>query len=440
MTKLSSDVVHPLVLEPDGPLDDLAWLDEAIGDARVVAIGESAHYNHEFLVLRHRLLRYLVERHGFGAYAMESGFPEGWRADAWVRDGGPDELGFVLATGMTSLMGPWAEIRDLMAWLRHHNQNTTRKVGFYGIDLPGSVVSTLPGLELVFDYLGEADPEFEADPAIRDTAGALAASSPFSAPAAMAAYGQLEQSTKDKFTGGLAGLVARLAAQRVEYVGRTSLDAYGRAGRALAGAVALDALARAMAGGDRQAMMNMRDAAMADTIEWILGREERIVLAAHNGHLQRRPGALPDMPPMTPLGMHLAERLGRDYVVIGTTADTGQILTTGPEFYAGTLFSPLPQASPDSIDGLMAASHDSPFGVDLRRLSGADTAAVRAAGRQRVLADHYGDVGVLAAFDVLVHVPVLTPAHPDADALAHAPADVQGPFAAYQQSLTAPAE
>lgn len=440
MTRLSADAVHPLRLDPDAPLDDLTWLDEAIGHARVVAIGESSHYNHEFLALRHRLLRYLVQRHGFSAYTLESGFPEGWRADTWVRDSGPGELGSVLATGLTSLMGLWTEIRDLMTWLRHHNQTTTRTVGFYGIDLPGSVVSTLPALQLVFDYLGTVDPEFKPDPALLDTAGGLAASSPFSAPAAMAAYGQLDQSAQDSFTAGLAALVDRLTARRVEYVGRTSVDAHGRACRALAGAVALDALARAMAGGDRQAMMNIRDAAMADTIEWILGREERIVLAAHNGHLQRWPGALPGMPPMTPLGLHLDDRLGRDYVVIGTTADTGQILTTGPEFYTGTLFSPLPPASPDSIDGLMAASHDGPFGVDLRRLSNADTAAVRTAGRQRVLADHYGDVDALAAFDVLVHVPVLTPAQPDADALAYAPPDVQEPFDAYQQSLTAPVE
>lgn len=127
-------------------------------------------------------------------------------------------------------------------------------------------------------------------------------------------------------------------------------------------------------------------------------------------------------------------------MVIGTTANTGQVLTTGPEFYTGTLFSPLQPATPDSIDGLLAASHDGPFGVDLRRLPDADVEAVRAARQQRVLADHYGEVDVLGAFDVLVHVPVVTPAHPDTDALAHAPADVQGPFDAYQQSLTAHAD
>ena len=51
-------------------------------DSGVVAIGESTQYNREFFQLRHGLLRYLVERHGFSACAMESGFVEGWLVDA----------------------------------------------------------------------------------------------------------------------------------------------------------------------------------------------------------------------------------------------------------------------------------------------------------------------------------------------------------------------
>ena len=88
-----------------------------------------------------------------------------------------------------------------------------------------------------------------------------------------------------------------------------------------------------MARGDQQQMMLNRDAAIADTVEWILRREDRVVLAAHNGHIQRWPGTLPGMPPVTPTGMHLADRLGGDYVVIGTTSGTGQTLNTGADFY-----------------------------------------------------------------------------------------------------------
>ncbi|MFD0472221.1 hypothetical protein ACFQ0B_30910 [Nonomuraea thailandensis] len=76
--RLGDTAIIPLrTLDPAAALNDLEWLDDAIGDARVVAIGESAHYNRETYELRHRLLRYLVERHGFGAYAMETGFTEG---------------------------------------------------------------------------------------------------------------------------------------------------------------------------------------------------------------------------------------------------------------------------------------------------------------------------------------------------------------------------
>jgi erythromycin esterase len=75
-------------LDPRAPLDDLEPLREVIGDARVVAIGESAHYVREFYLLRHRLLRFLAERLGFTVYALEAPFTEAHAIDAWVQ-GGP---------------------------------------------------------------------------------------------------------------------------------------------------------------------------------------------------------------------------------------------------------------------------------------------------------------------------------------------------------------
>ncbi|MFD0662204.1 erythromycin esterase family protein [Thermocatellispora tengchongensis] len=134
--RLSAAAVIPLcTLDPAAALDDLEWLDETIGNARVVAIGESAHYNRESYELRHRLLRYLTERHGFGAYAMETGYTEGWQADAWVRGGNDDRLGEVMAGGLTSLMGLWRQMGSHLEWMRRHNASAERPVGFYGIDL-----------------------------------------------------------------------------------------------------------------------------------------------------------------------------------------------------------------------------------------------------------------------------------------------------------------
>ncbi|WP_052371419.1 erythromycin esterase family protein [Amycolatopsis taiwanensis] len=432
--RLSSEAIRPLrTLDPAGPQDDLTWLDEVIGDARVVAIGESAHYNRESYQLRHRLTRYLVERHGFGAYAMESGFVEGWLTDSWVR-GGPDQLGKVMANGMTSLMGLWTEMRAHLEWMRQHNdRNDTadRPVGFYGIDLSGSNVSLLPGLNAVVAYLAEAEPAFEVDSGIRETVAAFAVPSAFSLPKAAAAYGQLEPEHRDALTAGLANLMARMEGRRLDYQQRTGVDAYERALRSLRLTVTIDAIARAMAQGDRGSMFFNRDNAIADTVEWILRREDRIVLAAHNGHIQRWPGIWPDLPPVTTMGMHLADRLGADYLAIGTTNGTGQTLNTGADFYDGKLFTDLEPPRPGSLDALMAASGAGPFAVDLRRLSPADTDTVRAVSQQR-LNPFYPDVNPLDAYDAIVHLPHVTAAEPDNAALAHAPHDVQEAFSQWK--------
>ncbi|MFC6083185.1 erythromycin esterase family protein [Sphaerisporangium aureirubrum] len=430
--RLSGEAVIPLTtLDPAAALDDLGWLEEAVGDARVVAIGESAHYNREFYQLRHRLLRYLAERHGFGAYAMETGFAEGWLADGWVRAGEDEGLGHVMANGMTSLMGLWTPMRDHLEWMREHNRTAARPVGFYGIDMPGSMASLLPGLDAVLAYLAEADPEYQADPAIRDTAAAFAQTSAFSLPALVSAYAGLAPERRDALTAGLAELASRMTARRLEYRGRTTAGAHDRASRSMDVTVTLDTMLRAMPRGDRQEVMLQREAALADTVEWILGREDRVVLAAHNAHVQRWPASLPGMSPVTMMGMHLAERLGEDYLVIGTTSGTGQTLNGAPSFYAGELFTDLADAPPPgSLDALMAASHDGLFATDLRGLSASDAATVKAVTSQRHGVYH-SELNPLDAYDILVHVPHVTAAEPDQAALACAPAGVREPFAGW---------
>ncbi|GAB7029701.1 erythromycin esterase family protein [Streptomyces sp. NPDC021749] len=429
--RLSTEAIRPLrTLDPEGPQEDLGWLDEAIGDARVVAIGENAHYNRESYQLRHRLMRYLVERHGFGAYAMETGFVEGELTDEWIR-GGQGRPGNVMANGMTSLMGLWTEMRAHLEWMRQHHRDSGGPVGFYGIDLSGSNLSLLPGLDAVIAYLAHADPEFEMDPRIRETASAFAASSAFSLSQAVAAYGRLAPERRDALTAGLADLTARMEGRRLDYRQRTTADPYERALRALHLTVTIDANVRAMARGDHGSVLLNRDAAIADTVEWILQREDRIVLAAHNGHIQRCPAGLPGMPPAATMGMHLADRIGEDYLVIGITNGTGQTLNTGADFYAGKLFTDLEPPRPGSLDALMAASSDGPFATDLRRLSPADTEALRAISQQR-LGTLYCEVSPLDAYDAIVHLPHVTAAEPDDTALANSPQEVQMAFSRWK--------
>ena len=62
---------------------------------------------------------------------------------------------------------------------------------------------------------------------------------------------------------------------------------------------------------------------MAQTVGWILEREERVLILAHNLHIQRVPYGLSwlsetgSASAASSLGQHLAARLGDDYRVIG---------------------------------------------------------------------------------------------------------------------------
>ncbi|RKT55687.1 erythromycin esterase [Saccharothrix australiensis] len=78
------------------------------------------------------------------------------------------------------------------------------------------------------------------------------------------------------------------------------------------------------------------------------------MLAAHDGHVQRRPGTAS----MTPMGLLPTDRLGSDHVAIGTTTGTGRTLSTSADFYAGELFADLEPPRPGTLDAITSASHD----------------------------------------------------------------------------------
>lgn len=430
--ELSSEATIPLsTLDPEAPLEELPWLDEAIGEARIVAIGESSHYNEEYALLRDRLLRYLVLRHGFTAVVQESGFLEGELVDEWVRGGADSDIGSVLANGLTALMGLWRPMRAQLEWMREHNKTSSRPLRFYGVDLPSSQISLLPSLDALGDYLARVDPDYRMDPELRATAEEFAVSSPFTMARAFGNYGDLAVACRDALSAGLSELDTRMAALRFEYVERGGRAAYARARRVLRLAIAQDAMYRELAAGRTDGTRSsLRDAEMAETIEWILSSEERIVFLAHNGHLQRCPIELPGMmAPANTVGMHLAERYGEDYVPIGTTSGAGEVL--GDEFFSGNFFAPLEAPRQGSLDALLETGPRGPFVLNPHGLSEVDTEALRAVTEQRIGA-YYGSIDPMAAYDLIAHLPWVSGAEPDEDAVANAPSDVREAVASYR--------
>jgi erythromycin esterase-like protein len=119
--------------DPTLDLQDLAPLADSIGDARVVGLGESTHGTREHFQLKHRLVRYLVEEHGFDIFAIEAGTPEAHRLDAYVLggEGDPREL----IAGMYFWTWNTEEVLAMVEWMREHNARSEHKIHFTGFDM-----------------------------------------------------------------------------------------------------------------------------------------------------------------------------------------------------------------------------------------------------------------------------------------------------------------
>src|SRR5262245_30393489 len=117
---LRANAVRLSSTDPEASLDELEPVRDIVGDARVVGLGESSHFLHEIYEINHRLTRFLVERMGFTAFALESSWPDGLRMAEWVRTGAGD-LDELLSHSVSWRWGTSEEVRALFQWLRARN-------------------------------------------------------------------------------------------------------------------------------------------------------------------------------------------------------------------------------------------------------------------------------------------------------------------------------
>jgi erythromycin esterase len=421
---LRANAVRLATLDPDADDEaDLEPLLDIVGDARVVALGESMHRVHEFFQIRHRIFRFLARRAGFTALVMESGFPEAWTVNAWVRHG---ELGLheILNRGVTYHFGKCQEMLDQAAWMRQYNIAAERPVGFYGMDVPDSAASALPGVLLALDLLDEVDPQYAAAARTRllerfrylpgDRSGLAQAAS------TIKAYLALPDTARFELTARIGDLVERVRARRLEYIDalgdRERVDAALHAAEVARSA---DAFLSAMSAGPTRTWppANIRDAAMADTVAWILRREPRILVAAANGHVQKAPYLAPPFvaQAMTTLGQHLAEGLGDGLVVIGSAYGGGRTWLHRPapddlDGHSTPFIEDVGASDPASLDAALASAGIGDFAIDFRTADASAAGALdKTTGTQN--GPYVQPADARRAFDAMIYVNRVTPWH-----------------------------
>jgi len=297
---------------------DLEPLLERIGDARLVLLGEATHGTSEFYRMRARITRELVERKGFDVVAVEADWPDAARIDHYVRDLEHPAPDWVAFTRFPTWMWRNQEMRELVDWLRRHNEARPRdeRTAFYGLDL----YSLYTSIGAVLTYLDEVDPASAA--AARERYGCL---TPWESDPAKYGYAALTaryRSCEDDVVRMLQELLDR----RLDYLtydGERYFDAVQNA-RLVTQA---ERYYRVMYYGGPHSW-NLRDSHMFQTLRRVLrarGTGSKAVVWAHNSHLGDASATEMGARGEINLGQLCRRHMGRLVYSIGFGTDHGTV-------------------------------------------------------------------------------------------------------------------
>ncbi|MEO8034718.1 MAG: erythromycin esterase family protein, partial [Acidobacteriota bacterium] len=278
-------------VDPLSDDDDLQPLGALVGDAHVVSLGEATHGTREFFQLKHRIIRYLVEKKGFTVFGIEATFPGTMAVENYVL-GGDVTIDRALQ-GLQFWTWRTDEVRDLIEWMRTWNSTHPRKVHFRGIDMQDGQGE----IRYIRQYLQRQDPLLS-----------VALFAPLRPLLDSQKYTALPEAEKGRVIEAIDALAARIDATPAPSRDTAWVFAHH----------AVDTLRQtersAHSARDRY---SVRDQSMAENAKWFLDQEAKgakMVLWAHNGHVagESYPAATGGS-----MGVHLRRLYGADVVTLG---------------------------------------------------------------------------------------------------------------------------
>jgi erythromycin esterase-like protein len=406
---------HPLSSADGSNPRDVDAIVAAIGDARIVLIGEASHGTHEFYAIRAAVTRRLIESRGFRAVTIEGDWPDTRRVDRFVRGVSPDaDADMALAGFRRFPQWMWRNtvVRDFVTWLRRWNDGLDdgERCGFYGLDL----YSLHASIDAVLQYLEGVDPQ--------------------AARRARERYGCFELvGGDDPQAYGFAASRALIEPCEQEVVRqlaelRHCADEYAATGGALGedDFFSAEQNARLVANAERYyrsmfhgrtSSWNLRDTHMAETLDAVVahlergGGEARLCVWAHNSHLGDARATQMGRGGEINVGQLARERFGDAVCLVGFTTYTGSVTAAHDwdEPAGRRLVRP---GLAGSVEALFHRVGDPRFLLDLRRDEVRE--ALREPRLQRAIGviyrpeterqSHYFEVDLTRQFDIVMHL------------------------------------
>lgn len=392
----AQDLCSDPLLDPE----TLKPIAEALAKPRVIGIGEVTHGDCESFAYKASLIRALVLYNGVTVIGMEASIEGGRQLDAFIAAGQPVLAGDALVAAAdkallaANIFGLWKThaLRDLLVWLRVHNQTAEKPAHFANFDAQDAATDSQYAVRFLANALAKPAHGGPSYMALRQKLAAIETvlSPILTLPKKDDAFSNyLERENKADFDvkRAAADQLVRLFAdapspikQQPEFdlaeqsafafmsrmETQTELVGYSRA-RLVKELYGENPDKRRLA-----ALLSVRDRAMAESILRIVRRnpKARMALWAHNAHVGRSEFKLFNLNGLS-MGQNLNASLDRDYAVVEFVAYQGKynpiaVVDLNDKRQAAGQF-PL-DANPFSLGAFYAKAAHQRFWLDLRQL------------------------------------------------------------------------
>ena len=341
---------------------DLEWLRDAVGNARVVGLGDQTNGTKEFLTLKNRITEFLIEEMGFSTIAITfSSWGHSLTADRFVSEGkGRAKSVRENLTHPFSLSG---EFLNIILWAgRYKSYHPEVPLHFVGLNSLSPHASfewcknillgagfTFPQASLrTIERLDRAHPKLWGDLDERSK------------------YFSLAEAFVDEVLEILPEYRFKLSALELEIIRRMprALEQHKEYLQIV------DAANESNAAGWRQETFDFYNQCMAENFSWwvdVLGEDTKIILWGHNSQIAEQW----DEAGIKPLGQLLAAHYGEQYVSLGFS--TGEGIASAVRYTEGKYewFSQslVPAPIEDSYETVLCATSIADYALDLRILN-----------------------------------------------------------------------
>jgi erythromycin esterase len=346
----------PLSIDPAQWTDEQLGFLDAVSDRAIVGLGEATHGSSEFFKAKHRMLKYLVENHGFKIFAIEADFGESIFLNQAVLSSDKSQIENLMKTKMHFWTWKTNEVRDLLYWMCDYNLGKTEaeKVQYWGVDCQFNTYHP----DMVNDYLEAANVSF-----ISFAEGILsevksASGNRFSA---------YNQATFDAYQEKINALKDSISKHEADIIGAGSEKQYQLI---LQLVEEIKEVSEVMYYPQTSGLNNYRDKYMAKNTGWLHDyfNGAKIVLWAHNFHVSDFTGG-------GSMGRHLKADFPGDYTTIGFLFSKGfftAVTQAGDQYQGLNLQSLEDDPKPGSINDVMSRAKVPVFTVKLSDLQNHD--------------------------------------------------------------------